>query len=131
MTCIDVASLRCFLKSLLLPTVLPLLLVSAVIADTPASIVPGSASQAGDSLSSALIGLGFLLLTVLLSIIGTLIKRQLDQILAAQADSLTQQRSCRETLAERFASKSEVREEIRDLQTSIKRIHERVDDLCS
>lgn len=106
-----------------------LLLVSVAIADT--SLIPGAAMQSGDSsLSSILIGLGFLLLTALLSIIGTLIKRQLDQIITAQADILCQQRTCRESLAERFASKSEVKEEVKELRSAIKRLHERVDDLC-
>lgn len=92
----------------------------------PVSVPP---QTGGTSVETILIGVGFLLLGALVSIVGALGRRQLDQILAAQALITAQQLQCQTTLADRFASKIETKEEFRDIRGDIRTIHGRIDEL--
>ena len=85
--------------------------------------IPGPVTS-DNNVIAILVGVGFLIITILLSIVGTLLKRQLDQVINTCQSITIQHAQCRETLSARFADRVETRDEFR-------RVYGKLDDIDS
>ena len=83
------------------------------------SQAPGSPQQW--TTESALISIGRVVITVLLAIIGWMVKKQLDTILHALELLATKQSTCREDLPSRYADKESTAKNFKELYGRIDR----------
>jgi hypothetical protein len=65
--------------------------------------------------NTVFMGVGFLCLGAMVSVLGWFLKKQLEEILAAQSNIVRAHQSCRDTLQDRFADKQNTSDHLKTL----------------
>jgi len=93
-------------------TILDIPFIAAAEAGTPP--VTTSISNPLDA-NTVFMGVGFLCLGAMVSVLGWFLKKQLEEILAAQSNIVRAHQSCRDTLYDRFADKQNTSDHFKTL----------------
>jgi len=93
-------------------TIFDIPFIAAAEASSP--VVTTSISNPLDA-NTVFMGVGFLCLGAMVSVLGWFLKKQLEEILAAQSNIVRAHQSCRDTLHDRFADKQNTSDHLKTL----------------